>query len=911
MLSVEHSKLDMTDMKKFFILCVVIAVTKIECARILAYFPTPSISHQIVFRPITHALAKRGHEVIVVTADPVFTEGNAPANLTEIDVHDVSYKMWEQLLQNHNGKKQDIMLQILSLFERFATIFDTQMETTVVKNMLKNKDKNYFDILLLEACNRPLLGMAHKFDAPVILISSFGLVPYQYGLMGAPIHPLLYPTPGRQRLYDLTLIEKGLELLKHVGLDYLISFTDEYDYSIMKKNFGDNVPIYEELINKVQMIYVNEHPIWADNHPVPPSIIYIGGIHHAEDKELPKDLKDFLDSSKHGVIYVSFGTNVLPSLLPPEKIQVMTRVFSRLPYDILWKWDTNELPGRSKNIKISKWFPQPDLLKHPKVKLFITQGGLQSTDETIDAAVPVIGIPMLGDQWYNVEKYVYHKIGLQLDITTLAETEFREAITTVIKDKSYKENIMKLRTLMREYPIKPVDNAVWWTEHVIKYGGSHLQSPAANMNWMDYYELKLILITLSILIVTRIECARILAYFPTPSISHQVVFRPLTQALAKRGHEVIVVTTDPAFPKGNGPSNLTEIDVHDISYGMWNELLQYHNGKKQDLVLQIKIIFERITTILDKQLESHEVKNILANKDKKYFDLLLLEACNRPLIGMAHKFDAPVILISSFGAVPLHYYLFGAPIHPFLYPTAGNQRLYNLTLFEKYVELLRQMAVGYFITMTEDFDYKIMKKHFGDDIPALKNFRNVIKMMFLNEHPLWADNHPVPPSIVYIGGIHQSKDRELPQDLKDFLDSSKHGVIYVSFGTNVLPSLLPPEKIQVMTKVFSNLPYDILWKWDKDVLPGQPKNIKISKWFPQPDILKHPNVKLFITQGGLQSTDETIDAAVPVIGIPMLVDQWYNVEKYVRHKIGVQLDITTLTEEEFNKSITTVIENKR
>lgn len=266
-----------------------------------------------------------------------------------------------------------------------------------------------------------------------------------------------------------------------------------------------------------------------------------------------------------------------------------------------------------------------------------------------------------------------------------------------------------------------------------------------------------------LLIVIRIECARILVYIPTPSISHQVVFRPLTQALAKRGHEVIVVTTDPAFPKGNTPSNLTEIDVHDVSYAMWDDLLQYHNGEKQ--YRQIKLIFERITTILDKQLESHEVKKLLAiaNKDKKYFDVLLLEACYRPLLGMAHKFDAPVILISSFGAVPLHYYLFGAPMHPFLYPTAGNQRLYNLTLYEKGVELLRLMAMGYFIKMTEDYDYNIMKKHFGDDMPALENLRNVIKMIFLNEHPLWADNHPVPPSIIYIGGIHQSENKELPQ----------------------------------------------------------------------------------------------------------------------------------------------------
>lgn len=52
---------------------------------------------------------------------------------------------------------------------------------------------------------------------------------------------------------------------------------------------------------------------------------------------------------------------------------------------------------------------------------------------------------------------------------------------------------------MREYPIKPVDKAVWWTEHIIKYGGDHLQSPAANMSWIDYYEVKLIIIVFSIL----------------------------------------------------------------------------------------------------------------------------------------------------------------------------------------------------------------------------------------------------------------------------------------------------------------------------------------------------------------------------------------------------------------------------
>lgn len=53
---------------------------------------------------------------------------------------------------------------------------------------------------------------------------------------------------------------------------------------------------------------------------------------------------------------------------------------------------------------------------------------------------------------------------------------------------------------MREYPMKPLDLAVWWTEHVIEYGGNHLRAPAANMSTMEYYEVKLVIIIFIILI---------------------------------------------------------------------------------------------------------------------------------------------------------------------------------------------------------------------------------------------------------------------------------------------------------------------------------------------------------------------------------------------------------------------------
>lgn len=49
--------------------------------------------------------------------------------------------------------------------------------------------------------------------------------------------------------------------------------------------------------------------------------------------------------------------------------------------------------------------------------------------------------------------------------------------------------------------------------------------------------------------------------------------------------------------------------------------------------------------------------------------------------------------------------------------------------------------------------------------------------------------------------------------------------------------MIPPRIINIFTKVFSKLPYNVLWKWDFDTLPGQTENIRISKWMPQADIL--------------------------------------------------------------------------
>ncbi|XP_038217917.1 UDP-glycosyltransferase UGT5-like [Zerene cesonia] len=471
----------------------------VNSSRILAVFPMPSISHQLAFRPLIHELAKRGHEVVVITPDPAFPKGKAPTNLTEIDVHDISYEIWQEMFNSHTGDKDDVLQNIVLMFKLITKTFEKQIQTPEVQKLMK-EDYDKFDIVLIEACVRPTIALSHIFKAPLVMVSSFGAVPAQYDLFGAPMHPLLYPSTGRVRVYNLTLWEKAKELFISVFLQRLISTTEENDYQMMKRNFGDDLPSLEELFKNADMLMLNEHHIWADNHPVAPNIVYIGGMHYRPESELPKDIKQFLDSSKHGTIYISFGTNIIPSILPRESIQAMVNVLTRLPYDVLWKWDDDNVPTQAKNIKFSKWFPQSDLLRHPNIKLFITQGGLQSTDEAINSAVPLIGLPMLGDQWYNVEKYVRFNFGKQLDIMALSENEFRDAVVAVIENPSYKANVIKLRDLMREHPVKPLDLAVWSIEHVMKHGAKHLRPPTfGGMSAFEYYEVPLILFLLGIL----------------------------------------------------------------------------------------------------------------------------------------------------------------------------------------------------------------------------------------------------------------------------------------------------------------------------------------------------------------------------------------------------------------------------
>lgn len=130
-----------------------------------------------------------------------------------------------------------------------------------------------------------------------------------------------------------------------------------------------------------------------------------------------------------------------------------------------------------------------------------------------------------------------------------------------------------------------------------------------------------------------------------------------------------------------------------------------------------------------------------------------------------------------------------------------------------------------------------------------------------------------------MGGIHvENVTNPLPKDIREFIESAEQGVVLFSLGSNLKPSNMNDDKQRAIIGALSRLKQKVLWKWDDESLNVDKSRFLVRKWLPQDSILAHPNVKLFVTHGGLLSTIEAIYRATPVVGIPIFGDQMVRLE---------------------------------
>jgi len=246
---------------------------------------------------------------------------------------------------------------------------------------------------------------------------------------------------------------------------------------------------------------VNQHFSLSGPKPLPPNIIEVGGVHIKPSKPLPSDLQQILDNAQKGVILISWGSQLKASSLPAARRDGIVRALGRLEQEVIWKYENDTLPKKPANLHIRKWLPQRDILAHPNLRVFMSHGGLMGTTEAVASAVPIVGVPIYGDQSLNIASLVQRGMALQLELKKLDENTVYEALTKAL-DPSFKARAKEVASAYNNRVQDPLETAIWWVEHVAETKGAPLaQSSAVYLPRFVYHSLDVYLVVILILLL--------------------------------------------------------------------------------------------------------------------------------------------------------------------------------------------------------------------------------------------------------------------------------------------------------------------------------------------------------------------------------------------------------------------------
>ncbi|XP_030763073.1 UDP-glucuronosyltransferase 2B9-like [Sitophilus oryzae] len=485
-------------------------------ANILGIIPSASFSHQLAYMKLWQELSLKGHHVTVLTTDP---QRNASlVNLTEIDLS-IGYQFikekynWSKIIIDQTNPFTFLKQMLHMMYE--AT--DLYLGLPEVRDLIHDRNKR-FDLVMVEGIFPEWLIFGEIFNAPTVSLMSLEGTVQVHRMFQNPTNPVVYPEVYIPFVGQLNFKERLISTLLSWIFDYIKSQYTLRRQGVIDKHFGNMSVSIESLTSKPSLLFLCVNPILLIPRPYSPRTIVVGGMTIQDPNKLPQDVQEFLDSAKNGAILFSLGSNVKCEDLGEETVTSFLEVLSQLPYKVMWKFNNRENRIIPHNVKIYDWLFQQDILRHPNVKLFINQGGVQSLEEAIFFSVPLVGIPVYADQESNVKRLQLKGVLKRVSIKPrLDPKEFKNAILEVMSNQTYVDNMKRLNELWMDQPMNGIDKAIWWTEYVIRHKGevdhminkAEINTPFYQFYLLDIFGLIFIL-CFTLLSLTVFLCIRFL-----------------------------------------------------------------------------------------------------------------------------------------------------------------------------------------------------------------------------------------------------------------------------------------------------------------------------------------------------------------------------------------------------------------
>ncbi|KAH8357059.1 hypothetical protein KR200_009485 [Drosophila serrata] len=508
---------------RFFLLPLLflsLLVVSSNCLHILGLFSHPAMSHFKFFQPIMRGLAEAGHSVDVISP---FRDEKPPkgykdyllpsASLTDaihlevatLCIHFIMNNLQELFLPQdfeHPFSFLAHYVEFIILYNMGKEACNTTLNSQALDEILKHPP-GYYDVIMIEQFNTDcIMSVAHVLQAPVIGLSSCALAPWHYERLGLPLIPSYISALFQGKSQEMSLAGRLGNWINVHSLNMLYKILNvPAGNALIRQRFGPDVPSTEELVRNTSLMLINQHYSMSGPKPLPPNVIEVGGVHITPPKPLPADLQELLDKAAQGVILFSFGSQLKLSSLSESRRDGIVRALGRLEQQVILKWENETLPNKPRNLHIRKWLPQRDIMAHPNVRVFISHGGLMGTTEAVACGVPIVGVPIYGDQSLNVEALVQRGMAVRLAFKELDEESLYEAVTKAL-DPTFKLRAKEVASAHNSRVQEPLETAIWWVEHVAETRGAPLTQPSAvYLSRFVYHSLDVYLVVALILLI--------------------------------------------------------------------------------------------------------------------------------------------------------------------------------------------------------------------------------------------------------------------------------------------------------------------------------------------------------------------------------------------------------------------------
>ncbi|CAG7727564.1 unnamed protein product [Allacma fusca] len=294
------------------------------------------------------------------------------------------------------------------------------------------------------------------------------------------------------------------------------------------------------------------------------------------------------------------------------------------------------------------------------------------------------------------------------------------------------------------------------------------------------------------------------------------------------------------------------------------------------------------------------------------FDLVFIDSFfSEFAYAIAYKNRATFAFISTTAPYSWQYDALGIPVEHSWLPDMQWHYPEDMSLYYRIMNTYRTLEWLFFRWYSY---YPQLEKLFKDrlglkDMPGFLEFEKNASLVLANTHYAEEYGRSLPPFVIPVGGMHcfESKD-STPKDLEMFMNNSgSTGFILVSFGSAAQITGMRDSLKAIFFESMRKANTNFLIKWDDEIPSTMPPNVYTASWLPQQNILAHPNIKGFITHGGLLGIHEAICSGVPLIVAPVFAEQEYNGNRIHSRRRGIKIELTTLTQEELDNAIANLL----